>query len=109
MRTQRTSVLWLVAIAVALNGCAPVPSKPSELPGQPRDPGRFEESAADTAPTKKDEDEQRRRATARRLFEFESGCNVVSFFFGVFVKDSAYLCGAEQSDAPSSIPNARLL
>ena len=92
MKIQWKSILLPVMLAMfATTGCAPLSPKSDELPGQPRDPGRFEEAAAETASTKREEDEHRARATAKRMMEFESDCNIVSFLFGLVVKDQVCL------------------
>lgn len=110
MRRTWKPILLVVMSVAALNGCATVTNRPDELPGQPRDPGRFEETAADSAPTKREEDEQRQRANAKRLYEFESGCTIVSFFFEVILRDSVHLCaGSEQVDRTPPVPRPQLL
>jgi hypothetical protein len=71
----------------AAAGCAPLAPKSEQLPGRSHDPGRFEEAAAESAPTKREENEHRARANAKRMMEFETDCNIVSFLFGLVVKD----------------------
>jgi hypothetical protein len=82
----------VVAVAtIAIAGCAPAPTKPEQVPGQSQDPGRFEEAEAETADRAAKREEakaQRERATQRRMVAFDSDCNIVTFFFGLFIKDS---------------------
>jgi hypothetical protein len=87
--------------AITVVGCAPARSKPEQLPGQSQDPGRFEDAAAETADRAGNRSEaqaQRERANQKRMTAFESDCNVVTFLFGLFNKDS--LCAGPVKIGP---------
>ena len=79
---------WIAIAAAGLSGCVPNAVKPETFPGQPEDPGRFEEAAADDAERQADApsaQDHRQRATAER---FSSQCDVVTFLYSMLFENS---------------------
>ncbi len=84
------SIVVLTMLQV-LTGCLPGVPRPDQLPREPQDPGRTEEVIADDsdrAGKREEATAHRERATDLRREAFDRDCNIVSFFFGLFIEDS---------------------
>jgi hypothetical protein len=98
MKTQLIIVAILTTAMIGFSACAPIPPKAERMPGEPQDPGKIDEAAAEEADrqgNRRAAKEHRARAIVRRM-----ECNIITILIGLIDEEAARLCVSPTDDQP---------